>query len=320
MRVRLVKPPIVQNEVRGVGVYGRNLTEELGKVPSLEITDNNPDLVHFLYFDPFFLTLPPIRKTKTVVTVFDLTPIVLPNLYPRGVRGEIKWQIQKRLLKSVDAIITISQSAKNDIVKIIGIPQEKVFVTYLAAGTECKKLNLRKKDFILYIGDVNANKNIFNLLKAIAILPNQKLVLVGKAFVEPELPEARAIRDEIKNLGIEDRVTLAGYVSDEEKIVLLNKAAVYVQPSIYEGFGLPVLEAMSCGTPVVCGRNSSLPEIAGEAAIFADVINPQDLAQKIIMAKKGELVAKGLVQAKKFSWEKTARESYKIYEKVLAGK
>jgi len=119
IRVSLVKPPAIQSATRGAGIYGQNLTEALKKVPGLEITNANPDITHYLYFDPFFLTLPPIKKNKTVVTVFDLTPIILKDLFPRGLRGEIKWQIQKNLLKTVDAVITISQSAKNDIKKFV---------------------------------------------------------------------------------------------------------------------------------------------------------------------------------------------------------
>ena len=310
MRVKLVKPPAIQNEIRGIGVYGRNLEEQLKKRSELEITDENFDLIHFLYFDPFFLTLPPIRNSKTVVTVFDLTEIVLKNLYPRGIRGEIKWQIQKNLLKFVDHIITISESSKKDIIKIIGIPAEKITVTYLAARKNYKDFNLKKENFVLYIGDINPNKNLLSLFKAIALLKEEKLVLVGKA-----LAESAEIKKEIEILGITDRVTLTGFVGENEKIILLNKAKVYVQPSIYEGFGLPVLEAMACGTPVICGDNSSLPEVAGDAATYVDVTNPSDLADKILNVKK---TRKEIIQAAKFSWEKTAKETLKVYEKVLS--
>lgn len=276
MKVKLIKPPAIQNKIRGIGVYGRNLEEQLKKNSELEITNKNFDLIHFLYFDPFFLTLPPTRNSKTVVTVFDLTEIVLKNLYPRGIRGEVKWQIQKNLLKFVDHIITISESAKKDIIKIIGIPAEKITVTYLAAGENYKNLNLKKDNFVLYIGDINPNKNLSSLFKAMALLKGEKLVLVGKA-----LAESAEIKKEIETLGITNRVTLAGFVEENEEIILLNKAKVYVQPSIYEGFGLPVLEAMACGTPVICGENSSLPEVAGDAATYADVNDPNDLAEKI---------------------------------------
>lgn len=312
MRVALVKPPAIENNVRGIGVYGENLIQNLKKISDLEITDKNSDLTHFLYFDPFFLTLPPVRKSKTVVTVFDLTEIVLKELYPRGIRGEIKWQIQKNILKFVDHIITISESSKKDIIKIIGVPAEKITVTYLAAGSDYKDLKIKRENFVLYIGDINPNKNLLSLFKAIALSKNERLVLVGKAILENA-----EIKKEISILGIEDRVKFTGYISEKEKIILINKAKVYVQPSIYEGFGLPVLEAMACGTPVICGKNSSLPEIAGDAATYTDILNPHDLVDKIVNVKG---TGKEISQAAKFSWEKTAQETYEVYQKILAGK
>lgn len=309
MKVALVKPLARESTTRGAGFYAQNLEKALKKLSGVEITNADPDIVHYLYFDPFFLTLPLVRRQKTVVTVFDLTPIVLANLYPRGIRGEIKWQIQKRILKTVDHVITISKSAKADIVKIIGIPAEKITVTYLAAGKECRKLAIPKDNSILYVGDINPNKNLLTLFKALTLLPDDWLVIVGKAA-----NESLEIKKEIESLGVADRVVLTGFVDEEEKVKLLNKTKVYVQPSIYEGFGLPVLEAMACGTPVICGRNSSLPEIAGDAATYADVTDPNDFAEKI---KNVKPTGKEIAQAKKFSWERTARETMAIYQQVL---
>lgn len=310
MKVKLIRPPAVQNKVRGIGFYGSNLMENLNNIAGLNIVDSGQDITHYLYFDLFFLTLPVVRKTKTVVTVFDLTPIVLKNLFIPGIRGEIKWEIQKRILSGVNAIITISESAKNDIVKYVGYPKDKIFVTYLAPGKECRPLKLERNNEVLYIGDINANKNLSVLFKAISLLKDRKLILIGKAISESE-----KIRSEIKNLGIEDKVVFKGFVSEEEKVQILNKVSIYVQPSIYEGFGLPVLEAMACGTPVICGKNSSLPEIAGDAATYADVLNPNDLVEKIENART---TGREVIQAKKFSWEKTAAETYEVYKKVLA--
>lgn len=310
MKIALVKPPAIENITRGVGFYGQNLDSALKKIPSIEINSDDPQITHYLYFDLFFLTLPLIRKCKTVVTVFDLTPIVLSDLYPPGFRGKIKWQIQKNILKTVDHVITISKSAKNDIHNIIGIPMEKITVTYLAAGDEYKKLPITKNGTILYIGDINPNKNLSTLLKTLVLLKSETLVMVGKA-----LKESQDIKKEIEALGISDRVILTGYVSSDEKVKLINLAKVYVQPSLYEGFGLPVIEAMACGTPVICGKNSSLPEIVGDAATFANVQDPIDLAEKISKIKP---TGREIQQAAKFSWEKTAQDTFKAYQKVLS--
>ncbi len=351
MRVALVKPPAIQSKVRGAGFYGENLVGSLQGIANLTAEPVEGglwrpfypgfDLVHYLYFDLFFLTLPPFRLAKTVVTVFDLTPIVLTEHYPRGVRGEIKWQIQKRLLSRVHHIITISESAKKDMIWYLGVPKEKISVTYLAAASTYQrvmdvntlhqvreKYSLPKK-FVLYVGDVNFNKNLPKLLEAMAIVARSvecKLVMVGKSFRDTRLPEIKELSEKIRELKLKDKIIFPGYVSEEDKIALYSLAAVYVQPSIYEGFGLPIVEAMACGAPVVCGRNSSLIEVAGETAIFADMADPDDLADKILkvlkMAKSDyeRLAEKSLAQSKKFSWEKTAAETHEVYQKVLAGK
>ncbi len=314
MKVAQYKSPNLQSLVRGGGYYEKNLTTSMQNLPGLTFTDTNPDLSHYLYFDPFFLTFPPIRTSKTVVTIFDLTPVLFPRLFPRGIRGEIKWQIQKQLVKTVDHIITISNQSKQDIQRIIGIPESKITTVYLAAGDNYKPSKRSREQFVLYIGDINANKNISSLLKAVAMLKTTKLILVGKSFTDPVLAQAKAIRDEIKALGIENRVEIPGFVSEDDKIKLLQTAAVYVQPSIYEGFGLPVLEAMACGCPVVCGKNSSLVEIAGDAATYADVTNPVDLAAKISTIHP---TGREVSQAAKFSWQKTAEQTFAVYQKVL---
>lgn len=310
MKVKLIKSPFIQSEIRGAGFYGDNLISFLKIYKDLEIVDQGQDVTHYLYFDLFFLTLPIVRKEKTVVTVYDLTPIVLSNLFPRGIKGEIKWQIQKNNLKTVDRIITISQSAKNDIIKYIGYPAERIDVTYLAPGTTCRPLKLKRDKSVLYIGDINQNKNLSVLFRAMSLLKDHKLVLVGKAIAE-----SKDIRDEINSLDFSDRVIFKGFVTEEEKIELLNRSKVYVQPSIYEGFGLPVVEAMACGTPVICGNNSSLPEVAGNAATYVDITNYQDLADKIKNIKANEKEC--ILQSKKFSWEMTAKLTYEAYKRVL---
>lgn len=333
MKVALINPSAVQNTVRGVGVYTRRLIEELQKIPNLELDQidfdywrfdyGHYDLVHFLYFDPFFLTLPPLRNKKTIVSVMDLTPIVLENLYPRGIRGKIKWQIQKFLLSQVSHIITISNSAKKDIKKIIDMPAEKVTVTYLAASEFSTKLK-KPKNFGLYVGDINPNKNLVKLIEALPKIKNQnfKLVLVGKAL-QSDIPDALVIKQRIKELGIEDRVEIKGFVEEKELVKIYQKANMFIHPAIYEGFGFGPLQALSMGLPVICGQNSSLPEVVGTAAFFADVTSPADIAAQIdavlsLTPKQREAVGlKARKQAAKFSWAKTAAETFEVYDQVL---
>lgn len=327
MTIGFVRPPDLGNFIRGVGVYADSLYDSLHQkgvaVKWLDFSFfSGPyqkyDLIHFPFFDPFFLTLPFWVGKEFVITVHDLTPIIFPQGFPRGVKGEIKWLIQKTLLKNASGIITVSQSSKNDIAKIIDYPENKIFVTYEAASRQFHRIpNIARENMILYVGDVNYNKNLLSLITAFAKIPRPcQLILVGKAFLNNDLAEVKRIKAKIKELNLVDRVIFPGFVNPADLVALYNRAKVYVQPSIYEGFGLPIVEAMACGTPVVCGQNSSLPEVAGDAATYADVTSVDDLAEKIGQVKK---TGKEISQAKKFSWEKTAQETYAVYQKVLSG-
>ena len=349
MKVALVKPPKIQNSVRGVGVYTTSLYEELSKIPDLHISleefdlsgigYKNFDLVHFPYFDFFFLTLPVFKSAKFVVTVHDLIPLLFPANFPPGIKGAASWHIQKKLLERADGLIAVSQNTAGDIVKLLNFSKQKVTVIYEAAGdifgiikdkqilqATREKHHLSER-YLLYVGDVNYNKNISNLIRAFKKVTEEfkdiNLILIGKSF-QGNIPESINLKKEINKLGLNNRVRMPGFVSQEDLVFYYNLASLYIQPSIYEGFGLPVLEAMSCGTPVVCGKNSSFPEIGGNAAIFTNVQNPDQFAQTIIKsltlspAKKDQLRKKGLEQAHKFSWEKAAGETCDLYEKICS--
>ena len=206
MKIAIDTSPLESgHKIRGVGFYLKNLKAALLKYHSendyifFSKTSEIPkdvDLVHYPYFDPFFITLPLIKKHRTVVTVHDLTPLVFPAHFPSGAKGKLKWQIQKNTLKKTDAIITDSESSKNDIVKYTDIAKNKINTVYLAAGDEFKvlnkelqttnhklqtKYNLPEK-FALYVGDVTWNKNLPRLIKAIN-LTKIPLVMVGAALV-----------------------------------------------------------------------------------------------------------------------------------------
>lgn len=316
----MIKPPVTGHGARGVGFYGQRLFEALKEFVNVEWRDfsylplTGFDLVHYPYFDLFWPTLPPIRSCKTVVTLHDLTPLKFSEHFPLGVRAKIVWPWQKFLLKHVDAVLTDSFCSQKDISSLVGV--NNIHVTHLAADPIFKPLNLKRKNFVLYVGGANWNKNIISLIKACQKI-NQKLVLVGKEFTS-------SLSDHVENMPLKEilgaarmtkNIEIKGFVETDELVKLYNRAKVYVQPSIYEGFGLPVLEAMACGTPVICGHNSSLPEIANEAATYADVIDPDDLADKISKIKP---TSKEISQAAKFSWEKTARQTYEVYSKILS--
>lgn len=351
MHVALIKPPNINSSVRGIGVYTSELKNALAKRPGVTVDLINfsdlkssqfqYDLIHFTYFDLFFLTLPPILNTKSIVTVHDLTPLVFPDGFKYGLRGEIKWQVQKRLLSKSDSIIAVSQCTKKDIIKHTSFPENKIKVIYEAAAdaytiikvanklTGFRKLFNLPERYLLYVGDINYNKNISTLIRAFKKVTEEfediNLILIGKSF-QGNIPESINIKKEINEFGLNGRVRMLGFVSQDDLVYYYNLASLYIQPSIYEGFGLPVLEAMSCGTLVICGKNSSFPEIGGNAVIFTDVQNADQFAATTIKsltlspAKKDQLRKNGLEQAHKFSWEKAAGETHDLYEKICSMK
>lgn len=333
------------HKVRGVGKYIEMLQNNLPRIDKkneyvffdrADTLTADVDLVHYPYFDPFFITLPYNSSHSFVVTVHDLTPIKFPKQFPAGIKGKLRWQAQKFLLKKSRGIIADSESAKSDVISFTGIKPEKIHVVYLAVEdsfkriTDTKKLEtVRKKyklpdSFVLYVGDITWNKNLPALVEAIKKI-NLTLVMVGKSIAEKDFDKTNPWnRDRTKVHKLikdDERFMPLGFISDEDLVALYNLATVAVMPSLYEGFGLPVLEAMSCGIPVITSQEGSLPEVGGEAAYYVDVYDVNSIADGI-----GELFfspelqrqhsKKGLTQSNKFSIEKSIKDLVSVYESV----
>lgn len=332
---------------RGIGKYAKLLVEALQNNKTKhsfyfftrgEKLPKNIDLIHFPYFDPFFLTLPLFQSIPFVVTVHDLIPLAYPKKFPKGLRGEIKWKIQKKALQRAYRIIADSNASKIDIQKIVGYKPEKIDVIYLAPSSVFKPIVDRKillkvkqkyslpEKFVLYVGDINWNKNISGLLEAFSEVSRGvkdiQLVLVGKAFLNKQLPEVQLINHTICEMHLENSIKKLGFVPDEDLAAIYSNASVYVQPSFAEGFGFPVLEAMACGCPVVCSDVSSLTEIAGPA-VKVNPNNPSNIAngiEQILGSKETQALSeKEITWAKKFSWEKVAQQTITAYERAFRG-
>lgn len=343
------------NRFRGVGFYTKNLTENLQKVirENKQYSNfkikliNKPfshsaiqlfSLVHYPYFDIFFPTLP-LKRKPTVVTVHDLIPLVFPEHYPPGIRGRLNWAKQKKRLRRVDAIITDSQNSKKDIVRLVGYLPEKIFVIHLGVGKSFKKITSKEKlevkekyclpeKFVFYVGDVNWNKNVPGLVKACQRV-GAPLVIAGKQAVSQNYDRDHLENQDLVWLQKEARkdpnIRLLGFVPDEDLPVLYNLASLYCQPSFYEGFGMPVVEAMACGTPVVLAKTGSLPEIGQDAVLYFDPYKENSLVQALeaVLENKdlaSKLSIRGQNQAKKFSWRKCAKETLKVYREIAFGK
>jgi glycosyltransferase involved in cell wall biosynthesis len=239
-----------------------------------------------------------------------------------------------RIAKRADAIITVSHHSCQDILNILQVPSERVSIIHEAPSSKfCPLPNKEKIEqvkqhyriqgrFILALGGLDPRKNIARVLQSFKKFrqrskSDHQLVIVG-------LPESgqRLFSRIAMEMEIAEQVVFAGFVPEEDLVALYNGAEAFLYPSLYEGFGLPVLEAMACGTPVIASTAGSIPEIAGEAALLIEPKDIEALALAIEQvvtdqALRRELIARGFEQVKKFSWEKAARELLTVYERVM---
>lgn len=319
---------------RGVGFYAENLAKGLEKLSDITLTDANPDLIHYPFFDLFYHTLP-IKKTKpTIVTIHDVTPLVMSSRYPKGIRGSLNLVRQWLALQSVSAIITDSENSKTDIEKYLFVPKEKIFVTPLAIdpmyGKEIseeklkevkKRLNIPDKFILTVAGGPNPNKNLPSLAEVTDRL-DIPLVIVGKGMLQEVREPVHPELIDMVRLKVYKHLILPGFVSNDDLNALYHLATLYVQPSLYEGFGLPLLEAMTTGCLVASSNSSSLPEIYHEGAI---TFNPRKLTSMEKAIKKALALSPKAKQnqielaknkAATFSWPKTAKATLEVYKQV----
>jgi glycosyltransferase involved in cell wall biosynthesis len=334
LKVAIDSGPLTSgHSVRGIGVNTRELLVALNMIPHKDIQISEVDfskedlskfdIVHYQYFRPFFVDLPYIKPAKKVVlTIHDLIPLVYPKHYPSGIKGKINFIVNKYLIKkNVDAIITISETSKKDICRFLGVDPKIVHVIYLASKSVFKPVTAHGSlftvkrryslpdRFALYVGDVNYNKNIPVLVEACKIA-NIPLVICGKQakgiekqnLNHPELSH-------LKNVDWKDVLRL-GFVPDNDLASIYSMAKVYVQPSLYEGFGLPAIEAVSCGTPVVLARSQCMVEVLGDDFSYCGPNDAKSMAKAILNPNTGKKLPRD------YSWEKTAKETLKVYNNV----
>lgn len=271
------------------------------------------------------------HPVKLIATIHDLTPFNVRLEYFE-VRKKNITADYSRIIKFADKIIVVSENTKKDLISFFNISEDRVAVTHLGVSSIFQKCadadrleKVRKyyalpNRFILYVGNIGAHKNIKGLIEAFNILKSKgsdhRLVCVGsKGSVTKEIMQL------IEKFGLKERVIFTGYVKDEDLPYIYNLASVFAFPSLYEGFGLPILEAMACGVPVVASNVASIPEVAGDAALLFDPRDPQDIAAKIDKIirdaeLRGSLIGKGLGRVKKFTWENTARKTLEVYNSV----
>ena len=276
--------------------------------------------------------VPPFLRCKTVTTIPDIAYEHHPDFFPARQRAWLKTLVRESA-KRANHIITVSEHSKRDLIQTYGIGEEKITVTYEGAGDEfvpsdrekAKKLLTRKYhidgDFILYLGRLQARKNLMRLVNAYARIRSagfpHKLVLAGQqdSLFQPVLAR-------IRHLKLQNDVILPGYVAAADVPAFYNAAEVFVYPSLYEGFGLPLTEAMACGVAVVTSRGSSLEEVAGDAAVLVDSLDEISIADglKQVLSDpelRAHLGQAGLRRSRMFSFEQAARQTIGVYERGM---
>jgi len=293
----------------------------------LEIGRRPVDVLHLQYNLPPFLP-----RCARVLAVHDISYEHFPECF--RLRERLRNKIWVRAsARRAETVIAISEYAKRDLVQTYGIDPERVVVTLLAADPEFRPPERRTETqevrrryeidgpYLLYVGNIQPRKNLKRLIQAYGQLlaageTQHRLVIVGqKAWLYSDVFE------EARRAGLSEQITFTGYVPQEDLRHLYAGAGAFVFPSLFEGFGLPVLEAMACGAPVITSRTSSLPEVAGDAALYIDPYRVEELAGALRRlthddALRARLSAAGLEQAARFSWEETARQTLRAYEQA----
>lgn len=281
-------------------------------------------------------TLPVIRRPnlKTIVTIHDLGSQFLPGYHTFPQKLYLDFST-KYAVSHADCLIAVSQNTKKDLIDKFAAKPEKIFVVYEGVDenrfkVKGERLKIKKilekykikKPYILFVGTIQPRKNLVRLIEAFAMVDDRpdtlNLVLAGRrGWLAEDIYAAPA------KFKVAKKVKFLDYVPAEDLPLLYSEAEVFVLPSLMEGFGLPILESFACRVPVVCSKTSSLPEVAGEAAVYVDPENPGDIANGIlkVLTNQGlrrQLIAKGYRQLNKFSWEVTAKQTLEIFEKVYA--
>jgi glycosyltransferase involved in cell wall biosynthesis len=272
---------------------------------------SNFDVFHPTYFDPYFLEY--LKKKPFVLTVHDMIYEIFPQYF---LDDNITVPHKQCLIPKADAIIAVSENTRNDILRFFPDLTEKIKVIY--HGFYFQQLsNKEKKNYILFTGSRGRYKYFDTFVQAIApllIKNNLRLVCTGEPFNNNE-------KDLFDHLRITDRIT-GKFVSDNELIKLYSEAIAFVFPSLYEGFGIPVLEAFASCCPAIISNTSSLPEIGGDAAIYFDPYSIDDMRTQIDRvisspALQNKMIEKGKERVKQFSWKKCAEETMEVYKKLI---
>ncbi len=337
MKITLIGNSFDKNSGQGVYAYSCNIYENL-KALSCDVEKIElgvPKKISSLFFKNIIknslrsigktchymvpeLAFPVLFKRKSIVTFHDIIPYIIKE---RKRSFVFYFKIMCNIAKKAEKIVAVSESTKNDLIKFLKIPEEKIAVIY--EGVDYNKFYPLKKEkskgqFVVgYLGGLGKRKNVESLLQAAKILIKEKKIVFKIAGKGHELKSLIELKNKLKLKNVE----FVGFVPDDKLNEFYNSLDVFVFPSFYEGFGLPIIEAMACGTPVITSNVSSMKELAKNVGILIDPKNPSEIAEQIKKlyqntSLRKELAKKGIKKAKEFTWEKTAKELLNVYEGI----
>lgn len=317
------------------------ITEKIGVKPvrpgqhllvPLKLKGRNIDVYHYPHFD-----LPLLQAHPSVVTIHDLKYIIAPELFPEfGSFKKLYMSFCYRMsCRKAKKIVVVSESTKRDLMRLFQVSPQKISVIPLAANLQLstvvnkselhsrlRNLGMNTKYFLV-VGERRPHKNLVRIIEAFQIFKQHgfddyKLVIIGKKYSSYSEPEKK-----IEQLNLTEDVILKGYVSDEELPLYYQGAEAFLFASLYEGFGIPILEAMSCGTPVITSNISSLPEVAADAALCINPVSSSAIAEameRLVLNPelKINLISKGLKRAKMFGWKQAAEQTLAVYQEVFS--
>jgi len=297
----------------------------------LALIQAHPDVFHAPHY-----VLPPLVPCRSVVTIHDCIHLIFPQYLPSRFAHTYARASIWAAIRRAERILTVSEASKSDILRCFDVPSEKIVVTYNAiddrflaepseADVERARARYQLADpFILYVGNIKPHKNLERLIESFDHVRRQGFEQLRLVIIGDQITKLQGLRRAVHRHKLHKQVRFLGFVAPEVLTVLYRLARVFVFPSLYEGFGLPPLEAMASGTPVVTSNSSSLPEVVGDAAVLVDPYSSESIAEGIQLVLGDETLRrvmseKGLARAREFSWEASVRRIRDVYAEVAAG-
>jgi len=338
-RVKTIAANTEFSPVKAAAADGRRSVKDLWAM-SREVLRHKIDV---FFFPAVYSYLPIFNRTKIVVTIHDVIADHHPELIFPDAKSKFFWKAkQNAAIRQANLIATVSEYSKQQIIEYFHLPESRLRIISEAArpvfkvlpsGAEMRETLARyelKADekFLLYVGGISPHKNLSTLIDAFERIavnqPQLKLVLVGDYKDDPFFSAYPALKKQVAEINLENKVVFTGFIADEDLAYLYNAATLLAFPSLEEGFGLPAMEAMACGTPVAASNCGSLPEVLGAAGRFFDPRDAQNIAlviEQILAddALRKQMSEDGLRRAENFLWKKAARETLGIFDE-LAGK